>query len=134
MLSKGYLYTNADKETEYSKNIEISVAYAKLIDKLDIENIEDKFINENGEENPTKISDINYAYYKTTTISKENFEKILGQDGVIKILKEDGTEITTISKDTSIDENGNYVYTYTDEINEIKIETTKPIRGRKITN
>ena len=102
MLSKGYLYTNTDKEIEYSKQIEIAVAYAKLIDKLDIENEEDKFINANGEESSTKISNINYAYYKTTTISKENFEKILGQDGTISILGEDGAEITSITKDTRI--------------------------------
>lgn len=131
-LSKGYLYTKSEKEIEYNEKIDLTISYADLVDKISVQNNIDNFVNSNGQVSPTTISNINYAYYKTTSVNKENFEKILGTDGYIKILGTDGQQLAIFNKDTQVDENGNYVYTYEAETNQIKIETSKPIKEGKL--
>lgn len=131
-LSKGYLYTKSEKEIEYNEKIDLTISYADLVDKISVQNNIDNFVNSNGQVSPTTISNINYAYYKTTSVNKENFEKILGTDGYIKILGTDGQQLAIFNKDTQVDENSNYVYTYEAETNQIKIETSKPIKEGKL--
>lgn len=133
-LSKGNLYTKSDKEVEYTVNNTINIAYAKFIDSILVgDKFEtDKFVNQEEKENPTTISNINYTHYKSTKISKENFEKILGTEGYIKILSEDGQQLAIFNKETQEDENGNYIYNYTYETNKVKFETSKPIIEGKL--
>lgn len=131
-LSKGYLYTKSEKETLYNEKVELNVGYKDVIDKITINNNVDNFINTEGQLSPTSVSNINYAYYKKVVINKDNFEKILGQDGYIKINNVAGQNIVTINKNTTPDENGSYLYTFTEEINELQIETSKPIAEGKI--
>lgn len=126
-LSKGYLYTNSEKELEYNQTVKLDISYAKLIDKLTVESNIDNFINSKGEASPTTISNINYVYYKATYINKESFEKILGTEGYIKIIGKDGEQLAIFTKDTTPNDDGNYVYEYTSQTNQIKIETSKPI-------
>lgn len=126
-LSKGYLYTKADKEISYNEKQTVEVTYANILDSIIIENNIDNFVSNDGATTPTTVSNTNYAYYKTTKISKENFEKILGTEGSITLTGENGEKLTVINKDTALDENGYYVYTYTEETNQIKITTTKPV-------
>lgn len=125
-LSKGYLYSNSQNEIEYFENVKIDVGYTNLIDKIVIENSIDNYINSKEEKISTTANNRNYAYYKTTTINKENFERILGEDGYIKIIGKDGERLATFTKDSEADEAGNYTYNYANEINEVKIETSKP--------
>lgn len=126
-LSKGYLYTKSQRETEYKIETIVDIGYSELVDKLVVENGIDNFVNENGEMGPTSISNVNYAYYKTTTINKDNFDKILGTEGYVKILDQDGATLATFNKDAQTDENGNYTYSYVAETSKVTIETSKPI-------
>lgn len=121
-LSKGYLYSNVEKELEYFENIRLNIGYVNLVDKIVVENKQDNYINSKNEETSSA------SYYKTTTINKENFQTILGEEGYIKIIGKDGERLATITKDTNTDENGNYTYNYTNKLKEIKIETSKPIK------
>lgn len=131
-LSKGYLYTKSNRETLYRENVTIDVAYPELIDALNIEQNMDYFINDKGQVSPTTIGNVNYAYYRSTKISKANFENILGEEGSLTIVTLDGSKLVTFNKDTQADENGNYVYNYEEEINQIKIQTTKPVNLGKL--
>ncbi len=131
-LSKGYLYTKANRETLYKENVTINVAYPELIDTLNIEQNMDYFINDKGQVSPTTIGNVNYAYYRSTKISKANFENILGEEGSLTITTIDGSKLVTFNKDTQVDENGNYAYNYEEEINEIKIQTSKPVNLGKL--
>lgn len=131
-ISKGYLYSKSENETEYNEKTVLEIAYANLIDKIIVENSEDSFINQEGEIIKTSNENKNYTYYKTTSISKEIFEEILGQDGYIKIIGSNGEQLAIFTKDTQADEKGNYVYNYENEINEIKIETSEPIKNGNI--
>jgi len=133
MLSKGYLYAKLDKEVEYEENVKLTIAYKELVDKIIVENSIDNFVKSNGEVEKTVVDNNNYSYYKETTINKENFEKILGQDGYIKILTQNGENLYTFTKQTFQNEQQNelpkenYTYKYNGTINTIIIETSKPI-------
>lgn len=131
-VSKGYLYANSEKQTIYNEKVTLDVAYPELVDELSIVQDMDYFVNENGDINPTTVGNANYTYYKTVKISKANFENILGEDGALKITSLNGDEITTINKDTQTDEDGNYVYEFTQKVNQIKVETTKPLEIGKL--
>lgn len=120
-LSKGYLYTKPQKETEYFENVKVQVSYANMVDKIVVENKIDNFVNSKNEVNQAT------SYYKTTKVNKKDFEKVLGTDGFIKILGANGEELVVFTKESIVDENENFVYTYKNEINEVKIETSKPI-------
>lgn len=131
-LSKGSLYAKADKETLYNENVVLDIADENLVDGIVLTQSMDYFVNEQGEVSPTTISTMNYTYYKATKISKANFEKILGTDGNIKICSLLGEQLAIFNKDTNVDENGDYVFKYDSQINEIKIVTSKPIENGKI--
>lgn len=127
-LSKGYLYTNLEKEVEYFENIKLNISYADIIDKIIVENSIDNFIDSKGKTSGAQ----NNTYYKTTSVAKSNFEKILGIDGYIKIIGTDGEQLAIFTKETAVDENGNYTFSYNKLVNNIKVETSKPIANGEL--
>ena len=75
----------------------------------------------------TKYDNQNTTYYKQTSINKNNFIKMLGNDGTIEIYN-GSTLIGTINKDTAIDVYGNLYINYADKnVNDITIKTSAPI-------
>lgn len=66
--------------------------------------------------------------FNKTSISKDSFDKILGQTGTIIITNGEGRILGTITSATKADENGNLVIDYSGmEPSNIVIKTTKPI-------
>ncbi len=128
ILSKGILYTKSSREVQYNEKVIVGVAYKELADKITVENRIDNFVNEQGEIAATAIN----TYYKTTSISKANFDKILGADGYIKLIGANGEQLAIFNSQTQADENGNYVYAYSNTVNQIKIETSKPVAEGKL--
>lgn len=128
VLSKGALYTKSAKEVEYNEKVIVGVAYKELADKIVVENEVDNFVNEQQEMIQASIN----TYYKTTSISKLNFDKILGTDGYIKLIGESGEQLAIFNSEAQVDENGNYVYAYPKKVNQIKIETSKPVSEGKL--
>ena len=118
-VSKGYIYANSVYETNYNENITANISYKDATEGLIFTKDVEAYNTDNGK----TAAD---AYYKSTIISKSNFEKILGQEGQIKIFNGE-TLLGTIDKNTQPDENGNLVYNYTANYNTIRIETTKPV-------
>ncbi len=131
-ISKGYLYTKLEKETPYEEKVTIDVSYPALVDALEITQDMDYFVNGEGVLAPTSISDNHYAYYKTTKISKKNLETMLGEEGRLNITTLNGDILATFNKETQVDENGDYVFNYEGQINQIKIQTTAPIITGKL--
>lgn len=120
-LSKGYLYSKVNKTMEYVvKNI-VQIPNVELIDKIVITNRPENLL-----EGDKQVSLNNYSLYTKTFINKTIFDTLLGEEGYIKVYKENGELITTINKETTI-ENGNYIYNYEGQINTIVLETSKPI-------
>lgn len=75
-----------------------------------------------------KIKDIEIdSTYKYTKLNKANIQSILGEDGTLSILNADTDEvISTISKDTAADNDGNIMISYPAGVRRIKINITAP--------
>lgn len=115
-ISKGSIY--AKKDISYETTDKINILRSDIVNKIEIKDLEQSFINANNE---TQIISI---IYQSTTISKQNFEAILGQEGYIKLIDENGEEIATINSDMQEDTNGNYKVDYTTPISKVNIETS----------
>lgn len=120
-LYKGYIYSGVDYETEYEVTNTLNITYGKEIEGISLNCNEDIFVLQDGQE---LLGEKN-TYYKQTTISKEEFEKTLGEDGKINIYNSENELIGTINKETKVDEEGNFTIVYETKPEEIKIETSK---------
>ena len=131
-VSKGYIYNNKNaedenkKETEYNTKYIANVSYADIIDEIEIKQNVDQFVTANGNEQSTTVGGTNYAYDKALTISKQEFDKVLGENGEITILNEAGTTLATINKDTEVKDNKIVLNLATFNTNSIIIKTSKP--------
>lgn len=138
-LNKGFLYNNKNatdenkKETEYTTKYTANISYADIIDSLILRQEIDQFVTDQGQEQATTIADTNYAYNKILKISKQEFDKVFGEEGQINILNNAGEILETINKDTYVD-NGSIVIDLSKfNINNITIQTSKPQKEGNIT-
>ena len=131
-ISKGYIYNNKNaadenkKETEYVAQYTAHVSYADVIDAIVLKQDVDQFVTANGSEQSTTVGGVNYAYNKTLAISKQEFDKVFGENGEITILNEAGTTLATINKDTEVKDNKIVVNLVPFNTNSITIKTSKP--------
>lgn len=102
------------------------VSYADVIDAIVLKQDVDKFVTANGSEQSTTVGGVNYAYNKTLAISKQEFNKVFGENGEITILNEAGTTLATINKDTEVKDNKIVVNLVPFNTNSITIKTSKP--------
>ena len=128
-INKGYMYSNKDKqegqvETEFSEKYRLNVGLAEALNEITIK--------ENGD----FLGDVNasnYIYDKKVSVSLEELEKVLGEDGKIDVVKSDGTVIGTLNKDTTEieinDSNISFVTSKPQTEGEINLNITKAIRG-----
>ena len=130
-LSKAQIYANYNAsrkiETTYQEKVIANIGLAEVTDKITIEQNEDNFVTtDETRKLSTSVSGNNYAYNKELIISKTNFDKILGQEGYIKLYNGE-TLITTIDKNLVANEEGNLVVDLAEyNTNSLKIETSKP--------
>lgn len=131
-ISKGYIYNNKNatdenkKETEYVAKYTAHVSYADVIDAIVLKQDVDQLVTANGSEQSTTVGGVNYAYNKTLAISKQEFDKVFGENGEITILNETGTTLATINKDTEVKDNKIVVNLVPFNTNSITIKTSKP--------
>lgn len=128
-LSKGYMYSNIEKaegkmDTEFSQKYEIEIGWAQALDKV--------LVKETGE----YLNDIDakgVIYTKKVKVNKEELIKVLGENGQINVLKEDGSLIGTINKDTleiEVNEAGvRYELSKPNTEGTITLEVEKAIKG-----
>lgn len=119
-VSKSSAYLN--KEQEYNSKTSINVSYTDIVEEMIVEDIENNYIDKSG--NKTQTEDI---YYKQISVSQENFNQILGQDGNIQILDDSGNVVATVNKETQTDKNGNFVIDFPNKISKISIKTSAPV-------
>lgn len=113
-IKKGLLY--AKKEVNLKEENTLSLLRHDKAQIVNIDDLREKFLDE--EDKGTLLKE-NYTSF---SISKENFEKMLGQDGYIKLLDESKNEITKIDSTIEADENGNYVFNYPEGVEKVNIE------------
>lgn len=133
-LNKGYMYTNKvasdenKKETEFETTMTASISFADVVDSLELTQKEDSFKNESQ-----NIVATGSIYNKTLTISKTEFNKILGENGQVTILNSNGETVQTINKDTATTGDDIVVDLSNNKLSTISIVTTKPIANGNIS-
>lgn len=124
-IYNGYINSNSQNATEYKteyiENLEIETSIKSLSDEIIIYT-NHSFLDR--EDNVIKTDDI---IYKLTKIDKNNVLDILGEDGFLQILDENGKILGEINKDTETGDNGIYEITYND-LNKIVIKISKPVK------
>ena len=103
-IFKGKLYSKIDRQ--YVTDTYVDINFAKPIDYIKV--IENQPVYSNGENQQSA----NVVFNKTI-ISKEEFSKILGDNGSVEIYNQNNELLAKITKDSQVDENGNFVIDYT---------------------
>lgn len=120
-ISKVYAYLN--KETEINSKTAINVSYQEIVEEIMVQDNQNYYIDKVG--NKVEADDV---YYKQISVNKDNFNRILGEQGNIQIADISGNVLATINKDVPADENGNYVVNFQDRISKVMIKTSRPAR------
>lgn len=132
-IYNGYLKSNSanntDYKTEYVENLGINISKKEISDEIKID-VKDSFVNKKDQ-----IISTNDIVYKSTRIDKNKVLDILGEDGYLQILNENGDVLREINKDTEVGENNIYEISYDDEkdIDKLIIKTSKPLKVGNIT-
>jgi len=116
-IYKGKIYSKEDRE--YSSVTNIEVNYEGLVGNAVIE---EKVIYR--EETKEKQSNVQY---RTTTILKSEFEKVLGAEGKLTIKDPNGNIVKEVTT-ADFDEEGKIVIEYPENTKELTIEITKAIQ------
>lgn len=125
-VSKAYTYmnyaNNGKYETELLSKTMINISYSQIVEGIVVEDVANSYIDKNS--NRYENNDI---YYKQIYISKENFNKILGENGEIKVLDINGNVISTINNESQVNEQGNIVVNFENINSRLVFQLTKPI-------
>lgn len=146
-IYKGYMYSNnknkTSYETEYNTISNLDISNSSLIDNIFANLNSDNFVTATKKGN-TLISTNENIYYKSTTMSKKEFDTILGIDGYIEI-NNNNENIATIkygepdnkqnrklqivyaNGETKEVENNDITVEYTKQFSNISIKTSKPL-------
>ncbi len=118
-IYKGKLYAGIDRQYESKTNIAVNLANAEQY--IDIKEEETKYLANEQETSANVI-------FNKTTINKDTFNKIFGENGQIVISNENGEILSIIDANTQADENNNIIVDYTGkEPKVLQIKTTTPI-------
>lgn len=115
---KGYLYANNllenKKDIAYTTTNVVDVKDANFIDEIIVENNIDKFVSDTRGE----IDLINQVSYKTSSVSVDEFDSILGSGGYIEIYNVLGEKLGEINKSSEI-VNNRYVFNYSTDVDRV---------------
>ncbi|MBO4816061.1 MAG: hypothetical protein J5507_03970 [Clostridia bacterium] len=117
-IYKGKIYTG--EEREYNTTSNININFKEPVEKIAFKEDISKFVSGENEINANII-------YKNTSINKQNFLNIFGEDGFIIVKNSTGTIIANVNNNTEADENGNIVVNYVGGEKSLIFETSKPI-------
>lgn len=119
MIYKGKL--NAGINRSYQSVTQLKVNFAKVLQGINLTEEASQYTI-NGEQEEANV------IYRKTALKKEQFNKILGQDGKIVISNQDNEVIDTITNETPVDEEGNIIINYEGKnVKELNLQTTAPV-------
>ena len=116
-IYKGNIYSKQERDIKTKTNIIVN--YPELLDKVEIKENQATYITEKTELTAN-------VQYRKTTVNKEKMQEILGQEGTIEIEDQNGNNVSTITKDSKVDESGNVEVQYESGVKAITIRTSKP--------
>lgn len=133
-VSKAYVYSNYNSNGKYeiqmnSKTI-INVSYKDIVEGIEVEDIANEYTDKAGETHENED-----LYYKQISISKEEFVKLLGEEGELKVLNLEGNEVAVINNETEVNEEGNIIVSFEEKQSKLVFKTTKPVgEGNLVIN
>ncbi len=91
-ISKGYLYGNANSENpeyelEYDNTVDINISRVELVNTIEVRETDEYFIDMNG----NRYTAEGNTYYKSVKVNREKLLSIIGENGNLELLLEDGT-------------------------------------------
>ncbi len=94
-INKGYMYTNLKNrennlETTFEVRLKANVGFKDVVDIIRVQEQDAMFNSLNAD---------NSIVNKKVKIDRDNLINILGENGTVKVLTQDGTELGTLSKD-----------------------------------
>lgn len=125
-LYNGYINSNIQNGTSYNTEYKEK---AKIM--ISNKNIAESFIltsNNAFSFQETDILNNNNLVYKNIIIEKSKIENILGATGEILILNESNEIIDLINNEVETDKDGNYVYTFTEPVENIKLQISNIVK------
>ena len=122
-IYKGQLYSNVQaqdkKDIEYKTKTTFKVTTKDIVDKIIVKENPDVFVTD------SKEVAVNNKYI-STEINREQFISVLGESGIIQI--KNGENTYTITKDTEVNESGNIVINYDENVlNDLEIVISNPV-------
>ncbi len=123
-LYKGQLYANTKleeaKDIQFNSTTQVEIRNKEVSDSINIKETNDIFKTEESELNAN-------TKFIQTKINKNKILELFGEDGYIEI-KNGDTIYSKINKDSEADEAGNIIINYNEEIKELEINTSKPVK------
>ena len=124
-IYNGYIKSNiingTNYTTKYDEIEQIMISKKEAQNTLELEEAEN-FMNQEAK-----------IVYKSSKIQKSVIDEVLGEEGKIEFIDEEGNIIETINKETKFDENGIYEIVYENEPEKINIKTSE-IKNEGIIN
>ena len=130
-IYKGYMYEGTLNETTYNEAYKVEISDLTNLEKIEVTNEKEAFtrydtVNEETVRREYGVNNSNY--YKKIWFSKDEMLKLLGEDGKIILKDENDVVLTELTKDSQVDENGNIIIEFPNDIRtKLKIETSKPV-------
>ena len=125
-MYKGKLYQGLDREFETDTTVYVDLANAQ--EYLEVKD-ENSFSTTN--QNLDNLTSANVLYL-STVFNKEQWMKILGENGTVTVLNKNGETIATIDKNTPANEQGNIVLDYKEGLEGVVLRTTTPVDTGKL--
>ncbi len=124
-IYKGKL--NAGIDRQYQSTTQVRVNYAKALPEIELTEENSRYVM--GEEQ----ADANVIYNKTL-LSKEQLDKIFGENGNITIYNQDKNIMDAITSETPVDAEGNIVVDYEGKnVTSIYLQATAPVKEGTLT-
>ena len=108
-IYKGNLYVNG--EQEYAQVYNIYVSYKDLVNKIQIQNVDDQI-----------VEGVASTYYRETRINKKQAINVLGEEGTINIYNAEGNELLQVISLADETESDYIIVEYDKGIDKIVIE------------
>ncbi len=119
-IYKGKMYAGIPRQ--YQSTTDLKVNYAKPVNDIQLVENESNYVIGDTNTNANVI-------YSQTTIKKEEFDKIFGENGTLTICDQKGEIIETVTNSSSIDNDGNIVISYSGkDVKKLDIKTSNPVK------
>lgn len=125
---KGYIYAKAEQETIFAEDNTLQITNKEEVKEIEVSRKSEEF---SDDVNVFTVND--NVIYKSTRVKKDEFDRILGENGQIVITDENDITLGQINQESVADENGNIEVNYEKEVKNIKVTTTKPITEGEFT-